>query len=150
MTDFNRRLKQGYSDAEWQRQHDRTCYAPQTQWLAGFFAEETGGGNRWRWCGSDGILEILNPSDHPKQIALDFVARTGQPGPAILEIKSSAFSEQLAVDAPGTTVAKTLEIPPGRLAIHFHCMAAPFVDPCRTLVFGIFNFQLQEILKEVP
>jgi hypothetical protein len=150
MAYFNQRLKQGYSEAEWRQQHDRVYYSPLAQWQAGFFPEEVDGANRWRWCGRDGTLEIVNPSDHPKQFALDFIAKTCLPGAAILQIQSPAFSEQLTVDAPGSPVVKTLEIPPGRLPIHFHCTAAPFVHPSRTIVFGIFNFQLQEVVRNSP
>jgi hypothetical protein len=74
-----------------------------------------------------------------------FLGRTCRAGAATLSIDSPAFSERLAVDAPGTPFAKTLPIPPGGLVIHFDCNAQPFIDPARTIVFGLYNFQLQEI-----
>jgi hypothetical protein len=145
MADFNQRLKQGYTDEEWQKQHDFIYHSPQARWQAGFYLEETAGPDRWRWCGTDGTLQILNPADRTQRVSLRFVAKTCLPGAATLSIKSAGFSEQLAIDAPGSTFVKTLEIPPGPMAIHFHCTALPFLEPSRTLVFGIYNFRLEEV-----
>jgi hypothetical protein len=145
MAAFNERLKGGYTDEEWQEKHDLVYYASQVRWGAGFYAEEANERDHWRWCGTAGMFEILNPSECPKQISLQFVARTCLPGPATLNITSSAFSQTLSIDAAGTTIAKSVEIPPGRLAIRFRCTASPFVEPERALVFGLFNFQLEEI-----
>lgn len=145
MAAYNERLQQGYTPDEWQKERDRAYYGPpQAQWQAGFFAEETGASDYWRWCGRDGTLEIHNAWDRPKHVSLRFVAKTCLPGAAILRIETPTFSEQIPVDAAGTPFEKTLEIAPGRLAIHFHCTAAPFVHPSRTIVFGLFNYQLQE------
>lgn len=145
MTAFNQHLKEGYTDIEWQKEHDRSYYSPQVRWGPGFFAEETNGRDRWRWCGKDGTFEILNPSDRPKQMSLRFLARSCVAGSATLSLTCSAFSEQIPIDPAGTTMAKALEIPPGRLLIHCSCTAAPFVDTSRILVFGFYNFQLEEI-----
>ncbi len=145
MAAFNQRLKGGYTDEEWQEKHDLVYYRSHVRWGPGFYAEETNERDRWRWCGTAGRFEILNPSECPKQISVRFVARTCLSGPATLNITSSAFSETLFIDAAGTMIAKTIEIPPGRLAVHFSCTASPFVEPERALVFGLFNFQLVEI-----
>jgi hypothetical protein len=145
MADFNERLKRGYTEDEWQREYNRLRYAPQVEWGNGFWPEEKAGHDRWRWCGKNGTLVINNPANHPKVVSLCFVAKTSLPGAATLNAKSALFNENLAVDAAGIAFAKTIEIPPGRCAIHFHCTALPYVHPSRTIVFGIFNFQLQEI-----
>jgi phosphoglycerol transferase len=142
---FQQALRQGYTDEAWQTQHDLVYYRPQMRWGPGFYLEETAGSDHWRWCGAEGILDIVNPSEHPKQMRLQFVARTCLAGAATLRIDSAAFSSCLPIDASGLAFARTLEIPPGRLRIRFHCTASPFVEPSRMLVFGIFNPSLEQI-----
>src|SRR5207248_148537 len=88
MADFTQRLREGYTDEAWQKEHDLVCYAPQLLWRRGFYAEEATAQDRWHWCGQEGTLEILNLSDSPKQVSLRFLARTCQPGPATLNIHS--------------------------------------------------------------
>ena len=145
MADFKQRLRQAYTDEAWQTQHDLLYCRPLMRWGTGFYMEEIASCERWRWCGEDGILEILNPSKHPKQMRLRFVAKTCLAGAATLRIDSAAFSSCLQIDASGTAFARNVEVPPGRLTIRFHCTASPFVEPSRTLVFGILNPSLEEI-----
>ncbi|HLJ97083.1 MAG TPA: hypothetical protein VKU02_28220 [Gemmataceae bacterium] len=148
MNDFKERLMKDCSEGEWQQQHDRVYYYLQTQWTAGFFMEEVLGPDHWRWCGKDGTLEILNPSDHPKRVSLRFLARSDSPGTGTLGIHCSLFTENLSIDRSGTPWTKIVEIPPGRTVVHFQCTATPSVYPSRTIVFGLFNFHVEEIAPE--
>jgi hypothetical protein len=114
-------------------------------WGPGFYREEEQGTHRWRWCGRQGDLEIRNPTSRHLSLALQFVVGTYAPGPAMLTLTSSDFSDRLEVTAAGTTVAKTLDVPPGGRVIHFECPAEPFLEPTRTLVFAVHNYTLKEI-----
>jgi phosphoglycerol transferase len=143
MANFNRRLRERYPDEEWQRQVDLVGSGPQARWDAGFFTEETNGIDRWHWCGSEGTFTILNRWDHPADVSLCFTAKTCRPGPAILTLESTVFSEQLTIDTTGTPFAKTLRIPPGALTVHCRSTGLPYSDG-RTLVFALFNFEVQE------
>jgi phosphoglycerol transferase len=122
----------------------RLIYSPPwAHWGPGFYVEETAGSYHWRWCGKEGLLYLMNPSDHPRQVRLRFLVRTCRSGAATLRITCPAFSEWLPVDASGSAFTKTLELPPGRFTIRFDCTAAPFVEGGRSMVFGVFNFQLE-------
>src|SRR5262249_29767186 len=147
LADFVQRLRQGYTEEAWQQERNRICYGPQIEWGAGFHVEETNGSERWRWCGTDGTFTVRNPADHPQHVSLRFVARTCRAGAAVLRIDSTTFSESLEVDTPGAKFARTLQVPPGRLPIHFHCTALPYIEPQpgRTLVFSLAELQLEEI-----
>jgi hypothetical protein len=114
-------------------------------WGPGFYREEEQGTHRWRWCGSQGDLEILNPTRRRLSLALQFLVVTNAPGPAVLTLKSSNFSDRFQVTKAGTMVAKTIDVPPGGRIIHFECTAEPFLEPTRTLVFSVHNYTLQEI-----
>jgi len=145
MTDFSTRLKKNYSPEQWQKHHDLAYYAPVVEWGSGFYQEESAGPNRWRWCARKGELRIFNPSDHQQSRALRFVAKTCLAGPATLSINSTLISERLPVNEAGAKFDRVVDVPPGRHVIHFDCTATPFVDPTRTIVFGLYNFQFEEV-----
>jgi hypothetical protein len=144
LTGFTQRLRQGYTDAAWQTQRDRLYCRPLLRWGRGFYLEEIAGPERWSWCGEEGILEIRNRSNHPKQMRLRFVAKTCLPGAATLRIDSAEFSTCLPIDGSGRAFVRNVDVPPGRLTIRFSCTTSPYVEPSRTLVFGIFNPSLEE------
>jgi hypothetical protein len=114
-------------------------------WGRGFYPEEQHATERWRWCDSHGDLEIRNPTNHALSLMLQFQATAYVSGPVPLTLKSSGFSEQFQVNGTGTTIARTLEVPPGGCVIHFDCPAEPFREPARTLVFAVHNYTLQEL-----
>jgi hypothetical protein len=114
-------------------------------WGAGFYAEEQQGGARWRWCGSQGDLEIRNPTNHPLSLVLQFMAATHVSGPVPLILKSCDLSERFLITGTGAIITKNIEVPPGGRLIHFECPAEPFLEPARTLVFTVHNYTLREI-----
>jgi phosphoglycerol transferase len=142
MSGYVGKLREGCSDEEWSSRQYAISAAPLLEWKAGFFAEESDGGKRWRWCGETGELAVTVPGDRVERLRLRFVGATYHPEDAALVISGPSFTDKVIVNAPGRGYEKVIELPPGRHVLEFRCDAKPFVHPSRTIVFVLFNIAL--------
>lgn len=145
-TDYNARLRQKYSDGEWQLKQDRALHPVMLDWLGGFSGLESAPGKTWRWCSSNGELHIHNTSPRPRNVTVEMYLVTGHEQFASLRISGLGISDQLQVNSTPHFYSKTLQIPPGKSVLNFTSDAqrvnAP-LDP-RYLVFRIEDFKLTE------
>jgi hypothetical protein len=117
------------------------------EWKPGFWPVAEGTvDNYWRWCSSEGTLEVNNTSNKERKLKMTAEFVIGYPEPSDLKIESSLFSEDLMVNNVKSSFSKELTIPPGAYDIKFTCDAPVIIAPTdpRTLVFCIFNFTLVE------
>ncbi len=146
-TDYNARLRQKYSDGEWQLKQELALHPMLLDWLPGFSGFESAPGKTWRWCSNEGVLQIHNTSQRSRKIRLEMYFATGHEQFASLSINGAGISEELQVNASPRFYSKTLEIPPGKSTIKFSSNAqrvnAP-LDP-RYLIFRIEDFKLTEL-----
>lgn len=145
-TDYNARLRQKYSESEWQAKRDRTLHPLMLDWRGGFSGLENSPEKTWRWSSSEGELHINNLSQQARRVTLEmaFVSGYAQFDDLII---SGLISDQLKTNAVPVPYSKTITVPPGISSIKFRSTGrridAP-LDP-RVLVFRIENFKMTEL-----
>jgi phosphoglycerol transferase len=143
LTDYTQRLRQKYSESEWQVKQEQALHPLILVWGKGCWDLESSPEKNWRWCTSDGELRIHNASQQTRRVTLDMAFVSGYEQFDDLII-SGLISEQLKTNASPVAWSKTISVPPGESVIKFHSTGrridAP-LDP-RVLVFRIENFKL--------
>ena len=145
-TDYNSRLRQKYSDSDWQAKQELTLHPLMLDWKGGFSGLETSPEKNWRWCSNEGELHIYNTSQQARQVDLEMSFVSGYEEFADLTI-SGLFSDQLKTNANPVAYSKTITVPPGESVIRFASngrrVDAP-LDP-RVLIFRIENFKMNVV-----
>jgi phosphoglycerol transferase len=145
-TQFNKRLKEGFTDQDWQLKRDLTLHPLSLTWQGGFSGLEAGQDKNWRWCSSEGELHIDNRSSHTRTVVFQMSFASGHEEYSDLVISSPLISEKLRINAEPKPYYKTISLPPGNHVIKFASNArrvdAP-QDP-RDIVFRVENFTFQE------
>ena len=91
-------------------------------WLHGWYSfKEPGYEWMHRWCGTDGLLIMVNPTDEPKSFTTTFHIRTEFAEPAELTIRGDVWNEDLALDKATPLQTRTFVVPPGRHEVRFRC-----------------------------
>ena len=144
--DYGRRLRENYSDSDWEANRDISFHPVLLDWKGGFHDLEGSQDKTWRWCANEGELHLRNLSNRPRTVKLEMSFASGYPEPEDF-ILSGAISEQLKVNSTPTAYSRTITVPPGESVITFRSTAkrinAP-LDP-RFLVFRIENFKMTEL-----
>jgi phosphoglycerol transferase len=146
MTEFNKRLKERYAEPEWQLKQDLALHPLNLSWRGGFSDLEVGPGKAWRWCSSEGELQIDNTSQLTRRVLIQMSFSSGHQEYSDLSISSLLFTEKLRINANPTPYSKTIDVPPGQHVVKFVCNAARVnapLDP-RNLVFKIEDFNFRE------
>ena len=142
-TDYNWRLRQKYSDSEWQTKQEQTLHPLLVEWRSGFWDLETAPEKSWRWSASEGELHIYNTLDRARRVTLEMSFVSGYEQFADMTI-SGLISDQLKTNASPIPYSKTITVPPGESIIKFVSNAgridAP-LDP-RVLIFRIEDFKM--------
>jgi len=142
-TDYSSRLRQKYSDSEWQAKQELTLHPLMLDWTGGFSGLESSPEKNWRWCSNEGELHIYNTSARARRINLEMAFVSGYEQFADMAI-SGLYSDQLKTNANPTSYSKTITVPPGESVIKFASngrrVDAP-LDP-RVLIFRIENFKM--------
>jgi phosphoglycerol transferase len=146
LSDFGSRLRQKYSDTEWEREKELSIHPLLIEWKAGFSDLETRADKTWRWCSGEGELHLRNTSQQPRTIKLEMSFATGYEQLDDLSI-SGLISEQLKVNDKPHFYSKTLTVPPGESIITFRSAAKRVNAPSDTrfLVFRIEDFKMTEL-----
>jgi phosphoglycerol transferase len=145
LTDYGKRLREKYPDAEWQKKQELSFHPLLLDWKGGFSELESRPGKNWHWCSSEGELQFNNMSKLSRTVRLEMLLATGHPELDDFII-SGLISEQLKVNSTPQFYSKTITAPPGESVLNFRSTAkrvdAPG-DP-RCLVFRIEDFKLTE------
>ncbi|HEX2271417.1 MAG TPA: hypothetical protein VHH35_17865, partial [Pyrinomonadaceae bacterium] len=146
MTGYNSRLREQYSESEWQTKQDQSLHPLILDWRGGFSGLESSAEKTWRWCSSEGELRIYNTSQRARRVSLEMSFASGYEQFDDLII-SGLISDQIKTNATPAAYSKTITLPPGISIIRFvstgRRVDAP-LDP-RVLIFRIENFKLQEL-----
>jgi phosphoglycerol transferase len=144
LTEYQRKLKASFSESEWRARQERLSNLILNYWRGEFSGLEGVPGNNWRWCGSDGELQIENSLARPRRVQIEMSISAANPG--TLRIASPFFAETLPVNNQPQPFAKSFELAPGKHSIYFNCDAAPAQSEIdrRELVFRVNNFKLIE------
>ena len=147
ISSFAEDLKNSTSDSEWNSLREEVLYPLEVNWKDEFSGLESNADMNWRWCGSTGQLEIVNPSDQVRKTLLSMVLKTGYVDYSNITIKGNDFEENLKINGQGTPFEKEVIIPPGIYSIYFSCDAERVDTPGdpRVLVFSVINFNLEEM-----
>ncbi len=118
---------------------------PALIWCNGFYGLESDGVTKWRWCASQGVLVIDNPTTESKSVDIQFDLMSARTEDVTISIQSPYFEAEIAASPSGTLVSRTLTLPPGSHAFSFSTTAPPIVAPldARQLVFQVRNFQMR-------
>ena len=142
-TDYNARLRQTYSDSEWQAKQELTLHPLMLDWRGGFSDLESSPEKNWRWSSSEGELSFYNSSQRSRRVSLEMWFVSGYPEFADMTI-TGLISDQVKTSANPVFYSRTITVPPGESVIRFACngrrVDAP-LDP-RVLVFRIENFKM--------
>ena len=143
-------LRNGMSDAEWQKYRDRFS-PPLVVYDKGFYQEEVSPGRTWRWCSNQGAIRIFNVSSAPKHVVFEMSVAPGSPEYHLLQVTSPLFNKALQVDRSGVHIRETVVLPIGGTEMNFSYDAPPIkvVGDPRRMVFGIENLRLREIVPSV-
>lgn len=142
-TDYNWRLRQTFTESEWQAKQELTLHPLMLDWRGGFSGFESSPEKNWRWCSNDGELHFFNTSQQARRVSIEMSFVSGYEEFADLTI-SGIVSDQLKTSAVPVSYSKTITVPPGESVIRFNSngrrVDAP-LDP-RVLVFRIENFTM--------
>jgi phosphoglycerol transferase len=142
-TDYNWRLRQKYSESEWQAKQELTLHPLMLDWKGGFSGLESSPEKNWRWCSNEGELHFYNTSQRARRVSLEMSFVSGYEQFDDLVI-SGLISDQLKTNATPVSYSKTITVPPGESIIKFvsngRRIDAP-LDP-RVLIFRIENFKM--------
>jgi hypothetical protein len=114
-------------------------------WRGEFSGFEGNKEDNWRWCGSDGELQLENSFVRPRRIQIEMTLSTANPGK--LRFSSPFFNAELSLDNQPQPFSQSFELPPGKHSILFFCdsqRAQATQDP-RELVLRVNNFKLTEL-----
>jgi phosphoglycerol transferase len=144
MRSFNNNLRKNYSEKDFLRNQESVYKTLKLDYLEEFsILEQDKDGNKWRWCGSDGILKITNP--YSEAIELSFVSVykvvSGQGGISIIvndgdPIFFSAYNDSMELK---------ISVNPGVNIVQFHCDAPRLENTTdkRELVFYLWNTKVE-------
>lgn len=142
-TDYNWRLRQKYSESEWQAKQELALHPLMLVWKGGFSDLESSPEKNWRWSSNEGELYLHNTSQRERRVNLEMAFASGYEEFADLTI-SGLYSDRLQINASPVPYSKTITVPPGESIIKFTSngrrIDAP-LDP-RVLIFRIENFKL--------
>jgi phosphoglycerol transferase len=143
---YRARLRENYSDSEWQAKQDLGMHPLLLDWRGGFSDYETLSGKTWRWCSNEGELHLRNMSPRARTVKLEMSFATGHEQLDDLII-SGLISEQLKVNWTPSFYSKTVTVPPGESVINFRSTAQRVDAPLDTryLVFRVEDFKMTEL-----
>jgi hypothetical protein len=147
MTAFNSRLRRMYSPEDWEAKHSLAIHPVMPSWREGFSDLESTADVNFRWCSSEGELQIWNTYNQARRVVVEMTLATGSEGFANMSVQGPGFSENLKIDPAGTPYKKELSIAPGTTSVRFTCDAQRVYAPAdpRVLVFKVVNFKFTEI-----
>jgi hypothetical protein len=147
LVEYNKRLRGQYSEAEWLERQELAQHSLIISWGGGFSELEQSPEKSWRWCSSQGTLDLYNTARRGRRVVLDMSLATGYEEFSNLIVRSPLNSEERQINSEPTHYTLTLTLPPGHTPIEFISDAKRVIAPAdpRTLVFRVENFQFKEL-----
>lgn len=119
----------------------------QEAWEGDCFPLEENGPETWHWCGNDGRVTLVNPTDNVRNERVTMEFPPNRPDPYEVVIKGKGFHNVIKVQGRTERIEQTLTIPPnGKTVIEMHSNAKPLTVPNepRKLVFAVYNFEVKD------
>jgi phosphoglycerol transferase len=148
LIDYAQRLRQGFTEEEWNREEQGYKSPFVVTWRKGFYhLESAATEGTWRWSCGKGEMVLHNPRSENKRIGLRMRFANASPTIASLHLEGELLTEDLSFNQEGLVFERTLDVPPGDHVIRMQCEGpkVPTEDlDFRILVFRVFNFQYWE------
>ena len=146
LVDYNKRLRSQYTESEWLEKQELAIHTLIISWGGGFSDLELSPGRTWRWCSSEGTLDLYNTSQRERQVVMNMSLSTGYEEMSNLIIRSPLHSEERKININPSAYTLTLTLPPGHTTIQFISDAKRVKAPGdpRYLVFRVDDFQFKE------
>jgi phosphoglycerol transferase len=116
------------------------------QWMSGCYGLERTPDGSLRWCGRSAEIRVQNETSYDRTATLVATFFAARP-PAHLTLDGETISMSVALERPGTPVAREIAVGPGDHLLRFRCdgTAAPTTagDP-REMVWHADDFALRE------
>lgn len=141
MSALRRHLEQQYPEAE-QAARRQAAQSPLLVVWQGECSDVEGTANDyWRWCGSEGGMELVNRTGRAQMVRVEMTLAADYGGK--LEMKGPLFSESRTIDRRGYQFTKEFLLPPGAHHTEFSCDARRVLAPndFREMVFRVRNFK---------
>ena len=149
LLEYSARLKGSVPPETWEAKRRAILDPVKVLWKGGFSNWEGTPEKNWRWCSSEGILELRNPRDETVPLTLEMTLRTGHATQSSIQIKGLSIDDRLSVSNEGIKYTKQIPVPHGTHQIKFFCDAPRIDEPkdARVLVFKVEDFKLNEIIR---
>ncbi|HEX7771684.1 MAG TPA: hypothetical protein VF435_04640, partial [Pyrinomonadaceae bacterium] len=147
MLEYNQHLRERYTESEWLVRQDLALHSLTISWDGGFSDLELSPGKSWRWCSSQGTLNLHNTAQRERKVVLKMSLSTGYEEFSNLIIQSPLHNETRKINVFPTPLQLTLTLPPGHTPIEFSSDAKRVKAPAdpRYLVFRVDDFELSEL-----
>jgi phosphoglycerol transferase len=144
MTEYNRNLKNNYTDTDWKINQDFILHPLETSWEKGFGKYEGTPECNWHWCSEYGEVIIDNPSNISRTVTMELLFVSGYDEMSNITINGTLFSDGVQCNVNGKYYTRELIIPPGKSILEFHSDARRLDAPNdpRVLVFRVVNFRI--------
>jgi phosphoglycerol transferase len=149
LLDYKTKLKRQIPDVLWQKREDSILHPIKLIWEDGFSNLEGTPENNWRWCSSQGRLQIRNDQPRAREIVIEMELSTGYGEASDIWINGLSLNDHLRINADETRYARRIVVPPGTHYLEFSCNAPLVRAPrdARDLVFKASNFKLTEVVQ---
>lgn len=100
-------------------------------WSKEFYPQESQAGERWRWLGERGVIDVHNPGPEPRQVILSMTVRTARPGTGLTTIRLPDGTDETITPAQGVEagdgviVRRLLRVPAGQSTVEVMSTAEP-------------------------
>jgi phosphoglycerol transferase len=147
LTSYAEAFRSRFTDEQWRTKRDAVLHPVAFDWGGTFSPRERGpAGETWRWCGSEGTLNVSNPCSWARTIVLRMECSGWQDRPVQLVLDGSLGRKDLILTPAPQRIEWRLCVPPGEHVIRFSCdgpRVESETDP-REIVFRVWNFQYHE------
>jgi len=144
MASFNWRLRETYTNEEWQAKAEVALHPVLLSWQNGFSPPDPKAGSPSRWCYSFGRLNIINPSERAKSVTLNMAFRADAPGDFQITIEGALLADQFSVNEQADRFTRPLIIPPGKHTLRFRGETGGEGER-RGIVFKVEDFEIKEL-----
>jgi len=115
-------------------------------WNSGFYQEESGGDDVWRWCSKDGVIIVYNVLQKTKKACICMQPMSGYPEFSKFNIAIGQRITEYLISSKPEAIKLNFELPPGETRIRMHSLAEKVRSNTdrRDLYFRLGNFKLVE------
>ena len=147
LLEYNKHLRDKYTESEWIERQELALHSLIITWGGSFSDLEMSPGKTWRWCSSQGTLDLYNTANRERKVVLELSLSSGYEELSNLIIRSPLHNETRQININPSPLTLTLTIPPGHTTIEFTSDAKRVKAPAdpRYMVFRVDDFELKEL-----